>query len=235
MARGPLQRRARRRAVRQREDREDPREQHPGEAGGARPGAGRDPRLRGRAGRPGPRLSRRPLAFTADLPPGTRGDHDGGVDVRHLDQDGDPGPGRWSTSSGTAAGGFVWVDIPEWTEAAEYYLRERGCHEMVLEACRTRNHVPTVHGYADHVFITAQSPAARQGRARAPARARPGHRARLPGDRARPAEPGRRADEALVETESQSCGASSPVDSVRPRRTSSPSRSPRRWRAANAG
>jgi magnesium transporter len=29
---------------------------------------------------------------------------------------------------------------------------------MVLEACRTRNHVPTVHGYADHVFITTQSP-----------------------------------------------------------------------------
>ena len=60
--------------------------------------------------------------------------------------------------TGTGTGGFVWVDIPEWSEEAEDYLRELGCHEMVLEACRTRNHVPTVHAYADHVFITAQSP-----------------------------------------------------------------------------
>ncbi|MEO7350413.1 MAG: CorA family divalent cation transporter [Marmoricola sp.] len=68
-----------------------------------------------------------------------------GIRVQHLGDD-------------TATGGFVWVDIPEWSEEAEEYLRGLGCHEMELESCQSRNHVPTVHGYADHVFITTQSP-----------------------------------------------------------------------------
>jgi len=59
------------------------------------------------------------------------------------------------TGSGT---GFVWVDIPEWSAEAETYLRDLGCHEMVVESCRSRNHVPTMHAYADHAFITTQSP-----------------------------------------------------------------------------
>jgi magnesium transporter len=29
---------------------------------------------------------------------------------------------------------------------------------MVLDGCRGRNYVPTVHGYDDHVFVTTQSP-----------------------------------------------------------------------------
>ena len=37
-------------------------------------------------------------------------------------------------------------------------LRGLGCHEKVLEACQSRNHVPTVHAYVDHLFITTQSP-----------------------------------------------------------------------------
>ena len=56
------------------------------------------------------------------------------------------------------ADGFFWVDVMEWDVRTEEFLRRLGCHEMELEACRTRNHVPTVHGYADHVFITTQSP-----------------------------------------------------------------------------
>ena len=79
------------------------------------------------------------------------------VDVRHLDDSGIR-VHELEDQTGAGTGGFVWADIPEWNEAAEDYLRELGCHEMVLEACRTRNHVPTVHAYADHVFITAQSP-----------------------------------------------------------------------------
>ena len=58
----------------------------------------------------------------------------------------------------TPAGGFVWVDVPEWNDEAEAYLRGLGCHELVLESCRTRNHVPTVHGYPEHTFVTTQSP-----------------------------------------------------------------------------
>ena len=92
------------------------------------------------------------------------------------------------TGSGT---GFVWVDIPEWSDEAEAYLRDLGCHEMVVESCRTRNHVPTMHAYADHAFITTQSPLL--GHA--------GHvhlleldqiiGRRLPGHGPRPAQPGR--------------------------------------------
>jgi len=57
-----------------------------------------------------------------------------------------------------AAEGFYWVDIAEWSTEAEEFLRDLGCHEMELELCRSRNHVPTVHAYTDHVFITTQSP-----------------------------------------------------------------------------
>ena len=78
------------------------------------------------------------------------------MDVRHVD---DSGMRIREIDDHVASGtGFVWVDIPEWSDEAEAYLRDLGCHEMVLESCRTRNHVPTVHGYADHVFITTQSP-----------------------------------------------------------------------------
>ena len=54
--------------------------------------------------------------------------------------------------------GFHWIDIPEMDAPAEALLRGLGCHAMVVEGCRTRNYVPTVHGYADHVFVTTQSP-----------------------------------------------------------------------------
>ena len=37
-------------------------------------------------------------------------------------------------------------------------LEGLGCHPLVLEGCRQRNYVPTVHGYDDHVFVTTQSP-----------------------------------------------------------------------------
>ena len=78
------------------------------------------------------------------------------MDVRFVDQTGIRV--RELEDHTATGGGFVWVDIPEWSHEAEHYLRGLGCHEMVLESCRTRNHVPTVHGYADHVFITTQSP-----------------------------------------------------------------------------
>ena len=54
--------------------------------------------------------------------------------------------------------GFYWIDVPVWDDAAEALLEGLGCHAMVVESCRTRNFVPTVHGYDDHVFVTTQSP-----------------------------------------------------------------------------
>jgi magnesium transporter len=54
--------------------------------------------------------------------------------------------------------GFFWIDVPRWDAEAEAFLTGLGCHPLLLEACRQRNYVPTVHGYDDHVFVTSQSP-----------------------------------------------------------------------------
>jgi len=54
--------------------------------------------------------------------------------------------------------GFHWIDVPVWDDAADELLRGLGCHALVLTGCRTRNYVPTVHGYDDQVFVTTQSP-----------------------------------------------------------------------------
>ena len=54
--------------------------------------------------------------------------------------------------------GFFWIDVPAWDDDAEALLQGLGCHPMVIEGCRQRNYVPTVHGYDDHVFVTSQSP-----------------------------------------------------------------------------
>lgn len=54
--------------------------------------------------------------------------------------------------------GFVWVDVPAWDDQVDGLLRGLECHPLVIEACRQRNHVPTVHGYADHYFVTVHAP-----------------------------------------------------------------------------
>ena len=54
--------------------------------------------------------------------------------------------------------GFVWVDVPSWDEQVEGFLTGLGCHPRVIEACRQRNHLPTVHAYADHYFLTVHRP-----------------------------------------------------------------------------
>ena len=54
--------------------------------------------------------------------------------------------------------GFVWVDVPAYDDQVDGFLQGLGCHPMVIEACRRRNHVPTVHGYADHHFVTVHAP-----------------------------------------------------------------------------
>lgn len=54
--------------------------------------------------------------------------------------------------------GFVWVDVPAWDDEVDGFLHGLGCHPKVIEACRRRNHVPTVHSYAEHYFITMHTP-----------------------------------------------------------------------------
>jgi Mg2+ and Co2+ transporter CorA len=55
--------------------------------------------------------------------------------------------------------GFVWVDIPECDDAAAGVLADVfGFHPMAIQECRRRNHVPTVHVYADHLFVVTHVP-----------------------------------------------------------------------------
>jgi len=55
--------------------------------------------------------------------------------------------------------GFVWVDLPTVDDDAEQLLRETfRLHPLALQACLQRNHVPTIHGYEQHIFLTLFSP-----------------------------------------------------------------------------
>jgi Mg2+ and Co2+ transporter CorA len=55
--------------------------------------------------------------------------------------------------------GFVWIDMLADDEHADDVLAGvLGAHRLVVADCRQRNHVPTLHGYADHVFVVLHSP-----------------------------------------------------------------------------
>ena len=54
--------------------------------------------------------------------------------------------------------GFLWVDVPQWDDQAEGLLKGLNCHPRVMESCQQRNHVPTVHSYVNHYFVTVHSP-----------------------------------------------------------------------------
>ena len=55
--------------------------------------------------------------------------------------------------------GFIWLDIPEWSEEAEAILADEfQFHPMAITKSKTRNHVPRVHVYPHHVFIVVHAP-----------------------------------------------------------------------------
>jgi magnesium transporter len=55
--------------------------------------------------------------------------------------------------------GFCWLDVPEWSDRAEQLLTQQfSFHPMAVADSRTRNHVPRVHVYADHLFIVIHAP-----------------------------------------------------------------------------
>jgi len=55
--------------------------------------------------------------------------------------------------------GFLWLDIPEWTEEAEALLAgDFGFDPMAISESRNRNHIPRVHVYPHHVFIVVHAP-----------------------------------------------------------------------------
>jgi Mg2+ and Co2+ transporter CorA len=55
--------------------------------------------------------------------------------------------------------GFLWLDIPEWSDKAEALLADEfKFHPMAISESRNRNHVPRVHVYPHHVFIVVHAP-----------------------------------------------------------------------------
>lgn len=55
--------------------------------------------------------------------------------------------------------GIVWIDVPVVDDLAETVLTEQvHLHPMALDACRTRNHVPSVHAYDEHMFMVLFAP-----------------------------------------------------------------------------
>ncbi len=55
--------------------------------------------------------------------------------------------------------GFLWLDVPEWSDAAESILADEfHFHPMAIAESKTRNHVPRVHVYPDHFFIVVHTP-----------------------------------------------------------------------------
>lgn len=56
--------------------------------------------------------------------------------------------------------GFLWIDVPEFTDEAERVLERLGAHRLLVQACRERTFVPTVHTYPEHVFLVLHVPLA---------------------------------------------------------------------------
>jgi Mg2+ and Co2+ transporter CorA len=55
-------------------------------------------------------------------------------------------------------GGFLWLDIPEWSDEAEALLsNEFHFHPMAITESRNRNHIPRVHVYPHHLFIVVHA------------------------------------------------------------------------------
>jgi Mg2+ and Co2+ transporter CorA len=60
--------------------------------------------------------------------------------------------------------GFLWLDIPEWSDETEALLtRDFGFHPMAIAESRNRNHIPRVHVYPHHVFIVVHAPEIGEG------------------------------------------------------------------------
>jgi len=71
----------------------------------------------------------------------------------------EPVPPRGVAAMLERTDGFIWIDLPMIDPAGEELLGE--CfriHPRVLEAMRTRNHVPTVHAYDEHFFVVCHAP-----------------------------------------------------------------------------
>jgi len=83
------------------------------------------------------------------------------MQVRWIDAEGVHASNAEDVRAGASReGGFHWVDVLVWDNEADELLESLGCHPLLRQSCASRNFVPSVHGYDDHVFITVQSPLA---------------------------------------------------------------------------
>lgn len=55
--------------------------------------------------------------------------------------------------------GFLWIDIPSFDDEAAGVLTDVfDTHHAVLDACRRRNHTPSIHAYPQHFFVILHTP-----------------------------------------------------------------------------
>jgi magnesium transporter len=55
--------------------------------------------------------------------------------------------------------GFLWLDIPQWSDDAEAILANGfQFHPMAIAKSKNRNHIPRVHAYPDREFIVVHAP-----------------------------------------------------------------------------
>src|SRR5687768_8063645 len=55
--------------------------------------------------------------------------------------------------------GFIWIDVPEFDDEAANLLTDVfHTHRAVIEACRRRNHTPSIHAYEQHFFVILHTP-----------------------------------------------------------------------------
>src|SRR5215217_5836415 len=55
--------------------------------------------------------------------------------------------------------GFLWLDIPEWSDEAESLLTDEfHFHSMAINKSRNRNHIPRLHVYPRYLFIVVHAP-----------------------------------------------------------------------------
>jgi magnesium transporter len=82
------------------------------------------------------------------------------MDVRYVDQGGIHAHAVPEVDALlTRTDGFVWVDVPSWDDESELLLIDTlKCHTQLVETCRTRNHVPAVHAYSEHIFVAMHAP-----------------------------------------------------------------------------
>ena len=83
------------------------------------------------------------------------------VDVRVVTQDGVQARDPADLKELLRGPDLVWVDVPQWDEAAAAALVEPlGLHAGAVRECAERNPLPKVHLYPDHVFVVLHAPEA---------------------------------------------------------------------------